>query len=323
MSAYLGIDGGGTKTALCVLSDEGEVLASTVAPSCYYLFSPEGPALVERVLGVAVPEVCAAAGMAVDAVAYVFAGLPAHGEVSRDVPAVDAAVGAALGHARYAVANDTVCAWAGSLAGADGINVVSGTGSITYGERAGRGVRVGGWGEAFGDEGSGHWVAVRGLQAFTKMADGRLPPGPLLDVLRARLGLGTDLDLVDVVLNRWQRDRREVAALSREVVAAAEEGDAAAAAILSDAADELVELVEATRRRLGFAQGEAVPVSWSGGMLSAALVREPFLSRLRARYPGYDARTPLHPPVVGAALHAAQLAGAPLSAEALQRLAGQ
>ena len=29
--------------------------------------------------------------------------------------------------------NDMLCGWAGSLAGADGINVIAGTGSMTYG----------------------------------------------------------------------------------------------------------------------------------------------------------------------------------------------
>ena len=41
-----------------------------------------------------------------------------------------------LGHRRYRCGNDMVCAWAGSLGGEDGINIVAGTGSIGYGERA-------------------------------------------------------------------------------------------------------------------------------------------------------------------------------------------
>jgi len=42
-----------------------------------------------------------------------------------------------LGHRRYRCGNDMVCAWAGSLGGEDGINIVAGTGSIGYGERRG------------------------------------------------------------------------------------------------------------------------------------------------------------------------------------------
>ena len=78
-----------------------------------------------------------------------------------------------LGHDRYSCDNDMVCGWAGSLAGEDGINVISGTGSMTYGERQGVGHRVGGWGELFGDEGSAYWIAAQGLNAFSRMSDGR------------------------------------------------------------------------------------------------------------------------------------------------------
>ena len=41
---------------------------------------------------------------------------------------------------------------------------------MTYGERKGLGNRVGGWGEVFGDEGSGYWIGLRGLNAFTRIA---------------------------------------------------------------------------------------------------------------------------------------------------------
>ncbi len=90
-----------------------------------------------------------------------------------------------LGHRRYRCGNDMVCAWAGSLGGEDGINIVAGTGSIGYGERRGRSARAGGWGEVFGDEGSAYWIAVQGLNVFTRMSDGRLPKGSLYAVFRA------------------------------------------------------------------------------------------------------------------------------------------
>lgn len=177
MSVFLGVDGGGTKTALCLVNGEGRILARARAPGCYYFAG--GMDLVERVLRQGVDEVCRQAGITSADIVHAFFGLPGYGEVSGDVPALDAAPGGALGHGRYACDNDMVCGWAGSLGGADGINVVSGTGSITYGERAGRGVRVGGWGELFGDEGSAYWISIRGLRAFSQMSDGRLPLGPL------------------------------------------------------------------------------------------------------------------------------------------------
>lgn len=315
---FLGVDGGGTKTALCLIDRDGRLVARTqVASSDYF---SEGIALVERVLKQGVAAVCQEAGIAPSAVEFAFFGLPTYGEVSGDVAALDAAPRAALQHDRYRCDNDMVCGWAGSLAAADGINVISGTGSMTYGERAGTGARVGGWGELFGDEGSAYWIAVRGLSAFSQMSDGRLPQGPLVDVLRTHLDLTTDLDLVDVVLNRWKGGRSEIAALSRQVAEAAEKGDASASQILADAGRELALLVDCTRRRLGFGHGEVVPVSYSGGTFSAGLVLEAFTRELTALHDGHELRRPLYPPDVGAALYAAKLAGTPLHTSALDRL---
>jgi N-acetylglucosamine kinase-like BadF-type ATPase len=276
--------------------------------------------LVSRVLAEAVPAVSAAAGIDPSGITFAFLGLPAYGEVSADLARLDAAPRAALGHPRYRCDNDMVCGWAGSLGLADGINVISGTGSMTYGQRAGRAARVGGWGELFGDEGSGYWIGIRGLQAFSQMSDGRLPAGPLLDILRRQLGLSADLDAVDLVLNRWRGSRREIAALSRPVVEAVRCGDRVAAEILADAAAQLVVLVETTRRRLGFGRDETVPVSYSGGVFAAPEIRHGFQQQLLAARGGFDLREPAYPPVLGAALYAARLAGSPFGGTALDRL---
>jgi N-acetylglucosamine kinase-like BadF-type ATPase len=315
---YLGVDGGGTKTSLCLVTRDGDVVASALAPTCYYL--GEDVDLVERVLRQGVTAVCERAGIAPEQVEYAFFGLPAYGEVSADVPALDAAPRAVLGHDRYSCDNDMVCGWAGSLGATDGINVISGTGSMTYGERQGARVRVGGWGELFGDEGSGHWIGVRCLQAFSRMSDGRSRPGPLLATVREHLGLRTDLDVIDVVLNRWGAARREVAGLAPLVVRIARAGDATARGILEDAGRELAELAGTTRRRLGFAEDEPAAISYSGGMFSVEEVRRAFTRRLEEEQGRYEIREPLFPPVVGAALYAARRAGTPLGDAALQRL---
>ena len=315
---YLGVDGGGSGTALCLVDASGRLRASATAPSAYYFAA--GIGLVTEVLTAGVAEVCARAGTAPGEVAHAFFGLPGYGEASGDVPALDAVPRAVLGHDRYAVGNDMVCGWAGSLAGADGINVISGTGSMAYGERDWRGVRVGGWGELFGDEGSAHWIAVRGLAAFARMSDGRSPVGPLHRLLAEHLDLPADLDLVDVVLSRWKGDRSRVAALAPVVSAAADLGDAACRQVLDDAAEELAVLVRTTRRLLGFPRGSTVPVSYSGGVFTAAAVRDGLRARLEASDDGCELRRPLLAPVVGAALHAAALAGTPLDEAALHHL---
>ncbi|MFI1094126.1 N-acetylglucosamine kinase [Streptomyces sp. NPDC020917] len=315
---FLGVDGGGTKTAFSLIDHSGQVLARAKAPSSYY-FS-DGIDLVGRVLRQGVDEICAAAGVTPAQFDYAFFALPGYGEAAGDLPALDAAPRAVLGHDRYACDNDMVCGWAGSLGAVDGINVISGTGSMTYGERLGRGVRVGGWGELFGDEGSAYWIAIRGLNAFSRMSDGRQPEGPLAGLLRRHLEPVSDLDVIDIVYNQWKGDRGRIAALSRVVAEAATLGDDCAAAILADAGRELATVVDVTRRRLEFAPDETVPVSYSGGTFTADAVLASFTAALHGSHTGYELRRPLYEPVIGAALYAAKLAGTPLDHTALDAL---
>lgn len=315
---FLGVDGGGTKTAFCLIDRSGRVVGRAAAGSTYYFSG--GVDLVERVLRQGVAEVCAAAGLTPADIDHAFFGLPGYGEAAGDLPALDRVPRAVLGHDRYACDNDMVPGWAGSLGAADGINVISGTGSMAYGERLGRGVRVGGWGELFGDEGSAYWIAVRGLNAFARMSDGRLPEGPLAGVLRRQLDPGSDLDVIDIVHNRWKGGRGRIAVLSRQVAEAAALGDASASAILADAGQELALLVDIARERLEFGRDETVPVSYSGGTFAADAVLDAFATALTSRCPGYELRRPLYEPVVGAALYAAKLAGTPLDRSALDAL---
>lgn len=307
---FLGVDGGGTKTAFCLIDLDGRVAAEARTASVYYL--NDGFPIVEPLLRRGIADVCAIAGIGVPDITYAFFGLPAYGEISGDVPLLDALPAKILGGDHYRCGNDMICGWAGSLGAVDGINVVAGTGSIAYGEHLGRQWRGGGWGELFGDEGSGYWVAINGLNAFSRMVDGRLPAGPLVGEMRTALGLTADFDAIDVVMMRWHGDRGRIASLSKIVVAAADAGDTTAAGILRQAGQELALLVNIGREALEFPASQQVPVSYSGGMFGSAHVLASFRESLGH---DFDLREPLLEPHIGAALHAARLHGHPLRAK--------
>lgn len=318
MARYLGVDGGGSKTAFALIDAGGQVLARATAPTSYY-FNGSFDA-VEDVLGQGVSDVCQQVAISPADIDAAFFGLPGYGEASADVARLDAVPAKVLGHDRYSCDNDMVCGWAGSLACEDGINVISGTGSMTYGERQGVGHRVGGWGELFGDEGSAYWVAVQGLNAFSRMSDGRLAKGPLHALLVDRLELAGDLDVVGLVIDTWSGERSSIAALATTVCEAVRAGDEAAARIVAAAADELVALIDTTRVRIGFTDGEAVPVSYSGGMFSDDGFLTTFVAALEGQPAKYDLRRPLLDPAVGAAIYAAKHSGNALLPAALHEL---
>lgn len=306
MTLFLGVDGGGTKTEFVCIDATGEIVARALTGTTYHLQVGLEEATARIAQGVGA--IASQLGIAPAALDYVFFGLPAYGEDAVVDPLLHQACGRILGHDRYRCDNDMVCGWAGSLGCADGINLVAGTGSIGYGERQGRTARVGGWGEMFSDEGSAYWIAIQGLNAFTRMSDGRLAVGPLHRAFIDALGLAADLDICARVMGDTGMSRDAIAALAPIVVQAAEAGDARAAAILQRAGTELADMAQALRTRLGFAADETVLLSWSGGVLTKQeTVRASLLRTLEARSP-YEIVQPRHEPGLGAALYAQMLA---------------
>jgi N-acetylglucosamine kinase-like BadF-type ATPase len=316
MSAlFLGIDGGGTKTAFVLIDGDGHLLARHESTTSYYL--EIGFDALRALLRDGVQAALRQAGVRASDVAHTFAGLPAHGEDSELLASFDTLLTDVL--PRSTVGNDMVCSWAGSMAGADGISLVAGTGSIAYGEWMGRGARCGGWGEVFGDEGSAHWLAREVLALFSRMVDGRAEPGPLLGLVREHFELKHDLDLCAQI--NGAAARSELAQLARLATAAAHAGDAQARQLLVRAGDELAALAAGVARSLGLAGIQAVPVSYSGGVFAAGdLVLGPLQAALARRLPGSTLKTPRFGPELGAALYAARLAGLSLPASALARL---
>jgi N-acetylglucosamine kinase-like BadF-type ATPase len=317
---YLGVDGGGTKTALALIDGDGNVLARHEASTAYYIAA--GLDNVRDMLSTAVQAVLANARVSASRVDFAFFGLPSYGEDSALTASLDALPATCLLSGRYRCGNDMVCGWAGSLGGGDGISVVAGTGSISYGERGGVSARCGGWGELFSDEGSAYWLACRGLNLYSRMSDGRAPRGPLHPLINRHFELEYDLDLCARIYGQSGADRAAIAQLSKLVYEAAIGGDRQAAALFTEAADELADLVDATRVRLAFTADETVPVSYSGGVFgnAGALLLDRFTAALRARWASYQLRQPSFSPDIGAALYAARCHQTPLSVAALEAL---
>jgi N-acetylglucosamine kinase-like BadF-type ATPase len=316
---FLGVDGGGTKTAYALIDTRGELRASRVDVSVSHL--AEGFERAEALLVEGVRGVLAAANVDAAEVGFAFFGLPAHGEDSATTSRLDALPRAALSTARFRCGNDMIGSWAGSLGGADGISVIAGTGSMAYGEFEDRTARAGGWGELIGDEGSAYWIAREGMNLFSRMSDGRAPRGALHALVRERLSIDVDLDLCARIYGEAANTRGAFAQFARLVHEAAQAGDQQAREIFKRAGEELANTVLAVRRSLDVAPSIVVPASYSGGAFAGAqMLVEAFMSALAALPAAFECREPLYPPVVGAALYAARLAGAPLAPEALSNL---
>lgn len=316
---FLGVDGGGTKTAFILINDKAEVLAQYTTTTCYYL--AVGKEQAEKIIQQGITEVCNQANISPKDITYSFLGLPTYGEISADIQWLDNIPKSLLKPGTYRCNNDMVCGWSASLGCVDGINIVSGTGSISYGENKGSSARCGGFGELFSDEGSAYWIGQHALNIFSKMADGRLEKDILYDLIKSSYNLTTDLDITDIVFNKWGGERTKIAAVSRLAYEAATQGDIVARKIFFNAAKELALIVDSTRKLLNFAPEEPVLVSYSGGVFnSGKLILEPFLHELSRLSGSYQLVEPKFNPNIGAAIYAAKLHGFNFNDDDIQKL---
>jgi N-acetylglucosamine kinase-like BadF-type ATPase len=319
---YLGVDGGGSKTEFVLIDESGRVLATRREGPAYYLET--GVEALKTMLASGIRATLAQGAVLPADLTYAFLGLPAYGEDSRLLDVLDRAASPTLPQEIYRCANDMVCGWAGALGGRDGINIVAGTGSIAYGEFAGRSARAGGWGELFSDEGSAYWVAREGLTLFSRMSDGRIESGPLHRLIRDHFHLRGDLDLCAAVYGPPALTRSRLAGLAPLVAEAAHAGDTQARRLFDSAARELAALVDLVRGKLNVPHQLSLPVSYSGGMFQFGdLVLDPLRSALGGGEHGYEFIAPRLAPGGGAALYAAKLGGIPLTASAIAELTRQ
>jgi N-acetylglucosamine kinase-like BadF-type ATPase len=273
--AFLGIDGGGTKTDLAIVDANGDLLVSK-----------QGPTSNQAIVGFAQASGTLIA-LITEAAAEVNLALPLTagwiGMAGSDRPEDRDAFGAALddlvGNLR--VTNDAELVLSGTPGGV-GIALIAGTGSIAYGRNEeGVSGRSGGWGHIFGDEGSAYRVAVDGLRAVAAAADGRGSETALTAALMAAWQAETPQALITHVYRPEVR-KADIAATAPVVVTAAENGDAIALTILHDAGDDLASLVSSLARRIPFAVPP--PVACTGGLiLQSAIVRDRVISRLDPR----------------------------------------
>jgi N-acetylmuramic acid 6-phosphate etherase len=234
MSQVLGIDGGSTKTEWARFEWNGAVLerreGGLLGPANYKHLTPDRL----RALLAALP------GDA-DHVGLFLAGCatPEEHRRLRDFAAER------WPRAELVAGSDRMSALATAFRGADGIAVISGTGSAVHGCAGGRVEKAGGWGELLGDRGSAYDLAMQGLRLCLKTYDLERRVLPVAHSVLAQLGLNRFEDLVD-----WCRGatKTEVAKLAPAMFAHG--GDADIAAILEAGAGGLAEYTLAVARRL-------------------------------------------------------------------------
>lgn len=292
----IGIDGGGTKTVGILATATGQHLARLESgPANYHVV---GEAKTQEVLNDIIRELYEKAGVpSASSVRFCLGmaglGRPADREViGRICDELGICQNRILTH-------DAHIALVGGIGKQEGVIVISGTGAIVYGINVeGREARASGWGYLLGDEGSGYDIAIKGLQAVARAADGRGERTELTNRVLNRLELNEPSDLI-----RWVHaaSRDTIAQLAEVVFDTARTADTVAECIVDKAADELVCAAAIVIEQLEFT--EPFDIILSGGNL---IHQTMFADKLRHRFakiqPEASVQLPKHEPAYGAVL---------------------
>lgn len=187
---------------------------------------------------------------------------------------------AGLPESAVMITGDQDIALSGAFAGGDGILIISGTGSICYGQKNGHRYRCGGYGHLLDDEGSGYAIGRDILHEVIRIYDGRAEDsvlrtlvvnrlGTILDderILRHAQSVGTETQYADDAEYTMQElihyiydpthGKAVIADFARLLDTALDAGDAAAEHIARTAAGSLEQLIETVARKMQDAVGD-------------------------------------------------------------------
>ncbi len=259
MRYVIGIDAGGTGTVGLLADESGRVLRDARAGGANLVV--HGELGVEKVLYQVLDALDAPGPVAAACLGMAGVDRPEETELMRGVLR---RLGLRQG---LRIVNDALIALVAGAPEGIGIVLVAGTGSIAYGvDPIGRVARAGGWGYLLGDEGSAFWLGHAAVRQGIRAADGRGSATTLYERICRQVGVEHPSGLVKWFYDQ-EHSRNRVAELAFLVEEAASEGDAAAEALLEQAAQHLARAARAVADQLVFP--EPYPLVLSGGAFRA------------------------------------------------------
>jgi N-acetylglucosamine kinase-like BadF-type ATPase len=232
---FIGIDSGGTKFEIVITDAKKKILYSSKYPSCHYsVYGAEKT--VKTLSGYVLKSIRKKNLKLKDCAGICFGIAGAREEFDRKK--LKKLFSQNLKLSSITVVTDAKNAITGAFAGSDGIILISGTGSVLYGQYRGKLNRIGGWGRILGDQGSGYIIGREGLREVAKEYDERgigRKESILSKLVRKRFGI-TSKNIVDKVFAQ----HFEIQRVAELVIEAAEKKDKVCMKIISDAAAELL-----------------------------------------------------------------------------------
>jgi len=297
MNRYVvGLDGGGTKTAVTVADLSGSILITFQSGA----INPNGEKIenVNRNLADILTRLKNVCG-GIDNCAAICIG--AAGISNPTVKQVFVSAAANSGyHGNLVITGDHQTAFYGALGKPCGVILIAGTGSICYGKnKSGQEHRTGGFGHLIDDEGSGYAIGRNILSAVVREFDGRGEKTVLTDMVYHQLNCSNVQELVGFVYNK-STNKRDIAALSPNLTLACEQNDEVALSIAKNCADELAKLVVPVVEKLEL-QKENLALAGSI-LLKDNYIKNDFIKKIRSDFPNLTCHTPKNDAAYGAVL---------------------
>ena len=300
MNIVVGVDAGGSKTRVLVANAEAEILTEIVGTGAAIV--PGNADYSAELIGALVRAALESAEASATTPSVLYVGAAGAGREA-ELTALQGTLAALELADDVVVETDASIALADAFGDGSGILLIAGTGSIAYGRGpSGLMARCGGWGSAFGDEGSGTWLGRRALSVVAAAHDGREPATALTGAILTAAQVNEVEELIP-----WASaaDREAIAALAPSVLAMAMQDDVRANSLVDMAVEELVMHVRALARQLFVDDRAAFSIALAGGLLhKGSLLRKRLERRFRGAAPGAT----IHADEVDAARGAVKLA---------------
>ena len=285
---YIGIDAGGTKTDICICSDDGAVIKRRTGIGINA--AKTGPAAAAEALASLVRTTgCTSAS-------FLYAGVAGGGTtaISEELKARLSALLPEINS--VSVASDAFNGLNSVVGLSDGIALIAGTGSSAFLRQNGIIRQAGGRGYLIDDAGSGYHTGRACLDAAFRQIDGRGKYTLLTEAAEKKLGM----PLTQAIPALYEGGVPMIASFAPIVFECASAGDGTAKEIAENCANELWLLVKACTS--GCKQIPGICAA-SGGMFRSEMLKELLLAN--AEGSGIKIVFPDLPPVAGAVIAAA------------------
>lgn len=308
MNYYLGIDGGGTKTHAVIIDEDFKVIYEKKFEGTHIITAGDiaFTATMQQIYNEAMQ-------ITNNNISHMFCALAGYGEFKNDNEKIEGILTSIYNNTPYKVLNDSVGVWAGGLLCENGIGVIAGTGSCCCGINDGDYTRVGGWGYIAGDESSAYWIAVKLVNNYMKMVDGRIETTILKSIMDQEFDLDEDNNLLNLIYRKMDCKRPEIAQIAKVCNLAATKGCSVSMEILDSAAYELFDHINTTAKKMN--TDFTIPVTYTGGVFNSNIFKEKLNMYMEESNNNFKLVEPITNAGIGSAVYAYVLSGKELTNE--------